>query len=91
MSPAKAARPVRGAIIGYGGAFNMGRAHAQWMRDTGRMVPVAVCDQWFTDLDAAVAGPVTGADFYYPAASRSSASDAAWASLVAKGYSMHPF
>ena len=54
-------------------------------------VSVAVCDQWFTDLDAAVAGPVSGADFYYPAASRSSASDAAWASLAAKGFVMHPF
>ncbi len=51
----------------------------------------AVCDQWFLDLDAAVTGTVTGADFYYPSASRSSASDAAWSNLAAKGYLMHPF
>ena len=54
-------------------------------------VSVAVCDQWFIDLDAAVAGPVTGADFFYPAASRSPASDAAWTSLAGKGFAMHPF
>lgn len=54
-------------------------------------VPVAVCDQWFIDLDAAVPGPVSGADFFYPSASRSSASDAAWTSLVNKGYAMHPY
>ncbi len=54
-------------------------------------VSVSVCDQWFLDLDAAVPGPVAAADFYYPASQRSAASDAAWASLVNKGYSMHPF
>jgi|YNPNPStandDraft_1061719.scaffolds.fasta_scaffold36333_2 scyllo-inositol 2-dehydrogenase (NADP+) len=36
--------PLRGAVIGYGGAFNMGRAHCQWMEATGRMKAVAVCD-----------------------------------------------
>ena len=54
-------------------------------------VSIAVCDQWFMDLDAAVPGPVTDADFFYPASQRSAASDAAWASLVSKGYRMHPF
>lgn len=54
-------------------------------------VSCAVCDQWFLDLDTAVAGPVTDADFFYPSSQRTSASDAAWQSLVSKGYVMHPF
>lgn len=54
-------------------------------------VATAVCDQWFLDLDAAVTGTVSGADFYYPSSRRSSASDAAWSNLVARGYSMHPY
>jgi hypothetical protein len=53
-------------------------------------VSVETCDQWFIDLDNAVTGPVTGADFWYPAAARSSASDTAWTNLVSKGYIMHP-
>jgi len=57
----------------------------------GNPVSSGVCDQWFIDLDKAVTGPVTGADFWYPAESRSSASDTAWTNLVNKGYTMHPF
>ncbi len=53
MRRTRPSEPVRCAIIGYGGAFNMGRAHAQWMRDTGRMVPVAVCDPDRSRLKAA--------------------------------------
>jgi hypothetical protein len=56
----------------------------------GNPVGTAVCDQWFIDLDAAVTGPVSGADFYYPETARSSASDAAAASLAAKGFVLHP-
>jgi scyllo-inositol 2-dehydrogenase (NADP+) len=37
-------RKVKCAVVGYGGAFNMGKSHAQWMNDTGRMVTVAACD-----------------------------------------------
>lgn len=37
-------RKVKCAVVGYGGAFKMGKAHAQWMNDTGRMVTVAACD-----------------------------------------------
>ena len=37
-------RKVKCAVVGYGGAFNMGKAHAQWMNDTGRMVTLAACD-----------------------------------------------
>ena len=37
-------RKVKCAVVGYGGAFNMGKAHAQWMKDTGRMVILAACD-----------------------------------------------
>lgn len=36
-------QPVRGAVIGYGGAFNMGKAHLSYMKDAG-MAPSAVCD-----------------------------------------------
>lgn len=40
-------KEIRGAVIGYGGAFNMGRQHLSFMRDAG-IAPVAACD-----LDAA--------------------------------------
>jgi hypothetical protein len=52
----------------------------------------ATCDQLFIDLDAATgAGPFSDADFYFPSTARTSASDAAYASLVAKGYQIHPY
>jgi hypothetical protein len=54
-------------------------------------VSVETCDQWFIDLDQAVTGPVTGADFWYPKSLRSPVSDAAWTNLVSKGYIMRPF
>lgn len=56
-------------------------------------VSSAVCDQWFIDLNTAVAAPLpagTVADFYFPAAARTSASNAAYQSLVDKGYAIHP-
>ncbi len=34
---------LRGAVIGYGGAFNMGKAHAEWMNAAG-IETVAACD-----------------------------------------------
>lgn len=36
-------KEIRGAVIGYGGAFNMGRQHLGFMRDAG-ITPVAACD-----------------------------------------------
>ncbi len=36
---------VRAAIIGYGGAFNMGPHHTREMHATGRMKLVAICDR----------------------------------------------
>ncbi len=52
----------------------------------------AVCDQLFIDLDAAVTQwPVTGSAFFYPSGARTSASDAAYNSLIAKGYVMYPY
>lgn len=39
-----AKKQVRAALIGYGGAFNMGMHHANAMRATGDMTVVAVCD-----------------------------------------------
>lgn len=39
----KTQKTIRGAVIGYGGAFNMGRAHAGWMNAAG-MQTVAACD-----------------------------------------------
>ena len=32
------------AVIGYGGAFNMGRAHAQYIEQTGGLSLAAICD-----------------------------------------------
>jgi predicted dehydrogenase len=34
---------IRGAVIGYGGAFNMGKGHLDWMAKAG-IEPVAACD-----------------------------------------------
>jgi len=36
-------KQIRGAVIGYGGAFNMGRVHLSGMQDAG-ITPVAACD-----------------------------------------------
>ena len=55
----------------------------------GNPASTETCDQWFIDLDAAVVGSVSNADFFYPPV-RSAASDAAWSNLVGKGYAMHP-
>lgn len=67
-----------------------GCANLTQLHLAGNPVAPAVCDQWFLDLDAAVAGPVTDADFYFPAGVPSEASAAARASLAAKGYVLHP-
>ncbi len=37
-------RKIKAAVVGYGGAFGMGKAHAQWMNDTGRIETIAMCD-----------------------------------------------
>ena len=44
---------IRAAIIGYGGAFNMGSHHTKEMHATGRMKLVAVCDKDSARTDAA--------------------------------------
>ncbi len=46
-------KTVRAAIIGYGGAFNMGTHHTKEMHATGRMRLVAVCDTDPARTDAA--------------------------------------
>lgn len=46
---------VRFAVIGYGGAFNMGKLHATQMEQTGVMKLVAVCDIDPKRLDVAKA------------------------------------
>jgi scyllo-inositol 2-dehydrogenase (NADP+) len=38
-----AEQTIRGAVIGYGGAFNMGKGHLEWMQAAG-IVPTAACD-----------------------------------------------
>lgn len=43
MKKYKKASEIKVGVIGYGGAFNMGRAHLSMMRDAG-MTPLAVCD-----------------------------------------------
>jgi len=40
----KTSKTVRSAVIGYGGAFNMGKAHAEWMNAAPGLQTVAVCD-----------------------------------------------
>lgn len=47
-------KQIRGAVIGYGGAFNMGRGHLNGMREAG-IVPTAVCDTDAARLEAAQA------------------------------------
>ncbi len=37
-------RKVKAAVVGYGASFNMGKNHAQWMNDSGRIQTVAACD-----------------------------------------------
>ena len=45
-------KEIRGAVIGYGGAFNMGKAHLNGMRAAG-ITAVAACDIDAARLDAA--------------------------------------
>jgi predicted dehydrogenase len=40
----KVAKRIRCAMVGYGGAFNMGRGHANWINAVPGMETVAVCD-----------------------------------------------
>ena len=47
MKPFKSPSEIKVGVIGYGGAFNMGRQHLQQMQAAG-MTPIAVCE-----LDAA--------------------------------------
>jgi len=42
--PAKRPKLVRFGIVGYGGAFNMGRGHANWINAMPGLQTVAVCD-----------------------------------------------
>ena len=42
--PAKRPKLVRFGIVGYGGAFNMGRGHANWINAIPGLQTVAVCD-----------------------------------------------
>jgi len=37
-------KKIKCAVVGYGGAFGMGKAHANWMNETGRMTTIAACD-----------------------------------------------
>jgi len=46
-------KPLRGAVIGYGGQFSMGRGHLTGMREAG-ITPAAVCDIDPLRLDAAL-------------------------------------
>ena len=44
---------IKGAVLGYGAAFNMGRAHANMMQNTDGIECVAVCDIDSERTDAA--------------------------------------
>ncbi len=74
------------SVLDIAGCANLRQLHL-----ADNPVSPATCDKWFIDLDAAVVGPVTGADFFFPAAARTAASDAAYQRLVAKGYTMQPY
>ena len=43
MAKFRKASDIRVGVIGYGGAFNMGKAHLNEMKQAG-MTPVAACD-----------------------------------------------
>lgn len=45
-------KPIQTAVIGYGGAFNMGRGHANWMNEAG-MQTIAACDMDPARMEAA--------------------------------------
>jgi scyllo-inositol 2-dehydrogenase (NADP+) len=44
MPPAKKAAPIRCAVVGYGGAFNMGKHHLEQINAIPGLTGVAVCD-----------------------------------------------
>lgn len=44
MARRRMKKPIKCAVVGYGAAFNMGKAHLNWMADTGAFQPAAVCD-----------------------------------------------
>ena len=46
-------KKIKCAVVGYGGAFGMGRAHANWMNETGRMTTIAACDPVPERMEAA--------------------------------------
>jgi predicted dehydrogenase len=50
----KKSKTIRGAVIGYGASFNMGRAHAGWMNAAG-MQTIAACDIDPPRMEAAAA------------------------------------
>jgi scyllo-inositol 2-dehydrogenase (NADP+) len=54
---------IRCAIIGYGGAFNMGRAHGNWINAAPGMEVVAVCDL-DASREAAAKEDFPGCEFY---------------------------
>lgn len=56
---------IKAAVIGYGGAFNMGKAHADWMKAAG-IETIAACDIDPARLEAAkkeIPGVQTYADY----------------------------
>lgn len=40
----KVREPLKAGVVGYGGAFNMGKRHIEWYRDGAGFIPTAVCD-----------------------------------------------
>jgi predicted dehydrogenase len=46
-------KTVRCGVIGYGGAFNIGKAHLGWIKATPGMAPVAACDKDPVRMEAA--------------------------------------
>ncbi len=60
-------KEIKWGIIGYGGAFNMGRGHATWINGTPGMKTIAACDLDPQRMEAAkedFPGIITYADYH---------------------------
>ncbi len=59
-------KEIRWGIIGYGGAFNMGKGHAGWINASPGMRVVAACDmdpKWVEAAEADFPGIATYTDY----------------------------
>ena len=84
MARFKQAKDIKVGVIGYGGAFNMGRAHLGEMQKAG-MTPAEVqngCDNTASTSSTAIAMPTMSRSRQPPAIARPSAKSAALSNTV---------